>query len=117
MTAEANSNKATIPPLAAHFAQQTGHDLIQRDMRGRPYMPAGPMFFVFSYWLFQTGGLLGFGLKGHIGIISRLVFEPGADAKDVEQYLSDESAELLSKTKSPLNSLLELYLAPLLASV
>jgi hypothetical protein len=58
MTAEANSNKSTIPPLAAHFAQQTGHDLIQRDVRGRPYMPAGPMFFVFSYWLFQTGGLL-----------------------------------------------------------
>ena len=117
MNDEANSNKSTIPPMVAHFAQQTGHDLIQRDIKQRPYMLAGPMFFVFSYWLFQTGGLLGFGLRGRIGIISRLAFEPGAAAKEIEQYLSDESAELLSKAKSPPSSLLELYLVPLLASV
>ena len=117
MTAEANSDKPMIPPLAAYFAGQTGHDLIQRDIKRRPFMLAGPMFFVFSYWLFQTGGLLGFGLKGRIGVISKLMFEPGADPQEVAQYLSGESAALLAKPKTPPSSLLELYLAPLLASV
>jgi hypothetical protein len=117
MTSVPDSSKNTIPPLAAHFAQQTGHDLIQRDIKGRPYMLAGPMFFIFSYWLFQTGGLIGFGLRQHIGIISKLVFGPDADAKETERYLSDESAALLSRAGKEPVSLLELYLAPLLASV
>jgi hypothetical protein len=114
---ENTPKKSIIPPLAEHFAQQSGHDLIQRDLHQRPYMLAGPMFFVFSYWLFQTGGLLGYGLKGRIEIISKLLFDLGADPKDVEQYLGDESAALLAKPKSPPASLLELYLVPLLASV
>ena len=109
--------KRIIPPLAEHLAQEAGHDLIKRDIRQRPYMPAGPMFFVFSYWLFQTGGLLGYGLQKKIELLTKLLFEAGADPKDVGQYLIDESAGLLAKPKSPPTSLLELYLVPLLASV
>ena len=109
--------KRTIPPLAEHLAQEAGHDLIKRDIRQRPYMLAGPMFFVFSYWLFQTGGLLGYGLQNKIELPTKLLFEVGADPKEVERYLSDESAGLLAKHKTPPASLLELYLVPLLASV
>ncbi len=114
---EKTPQKRIIPPLAEYFAQQAGHDLIKRDIRQRPYMLGGPMFFIFSYWLFQNGGLLGFGLRGRIELITKLLFEPGATTKGVKQYLSDESAELLSKPKSPPDSLLELYLVPLLSSV
>ena len=110
-------NKKTIPPLAYHFAQQTGRSLIQRDIKQRPYMLAGPMFFTFSYWLFQTGGLAGFGLKDHAELISKLFFEPGANPKEVELYLKLESAELLSKAKKEPATLLELYLVPMLSSV
>jgi hypothetical protein len=117
MDGEANSNKSSIPPMVAWFAARTGSRLIQRDIRQRPYMLAGPMFFTFSYWLFQTGGLLGFGLRGHIEIISKLIFEAGADTGEVLRYLEGESAALISKSKNEPVSLLELYLVPLLASV
>ena len=80
-------------------------------------MLAGPMFFIFSYWLFQTGGLLGYGLQKKIGLLTKLLFETGADPAEVERYLGEESAGLLAKSKSPPTSLLELYLVPLLASV
>jgi hypothetical protein len=113
---EETPNKKIIPPLAYHFAQQTGRGLIQRDIRQRPYMLAGPMFFSFSYWLFQTGGLLGVGLNRHIGLISKLLFE-GTAAKDLERYLGEESALLLSKSKGEPATLLELYLVPPLSSV
>jgi len=106
-----------IPPLAEHLAQEAGHDLIKRDIRQRPYMLAGPMFFIFSYWLFQTGGLLGYGLQKKIGLLTKLLFETGADPAEVERYLGEESAGLLVKPKAPPSSLLELYLVPLLASV
>lgn len=109
--------KRKIPPLAEHLAQEAGHDLIQRDIRQRPYMLAGPMFFIFSYWLFQTGGLLGYGLQKKIVLLTKLLFEAGADPKEVERYLGAESAGLLAKPKTPPTSLLELYLVPLLASV
>ncbi len=104
-----------IPPLAEHLAQEAGHDLIKRDIRQRPYMLAGPMFFIFSYWLFQTGGLLGYGLQKKIGLLTKLLFETGADHAEVERYLGEESAGLLVKPKAPPSSLLELYLVPLQA--
>jgi hypothetical protein len=116
MNAEPEQPRSTIPPLAAHLAQQTGCSLIQREMNGRPYMPAGPMFFIFSYWLFQTGGLLGYGLKEHPAVISRLLFGE-ADPTEVAEYLHDESDDLLTRLKGSPKNLVDLYLAPLLASV
>ena len=114
--ASENTNEIKIPGLVYHIAAQTGRSLIQRDIKQRPFMPAGPMFFTFSYWIFQTGALLGYGLRGHIGIIAKLVFEPGADTAEVGLYLKEEGRALLSKSGEP-ESLVDLYLVPLLASV
>ena len=114
--ASENSNEIKIPALVYHFAAQTGRSLIQRDIKQRPYMPAGPMFFSFSYWLFQTGALMGYGMRDDIKKISRLAFE-GASRQEVEYYLKNESEELLLKSKTPPQNLLDLYLVPLLASV
>ena len=87
---------------------------------GKKYIRMGPMYGTVGYVLFQTGGLLGYGLVGYPKLLGELLIQP----KPLEdpgtvliKQLKPLALALLSEAALEQNNLHELYLIPELARV
>jgi len=83
---------------------------------GRAYVRLGPLFSVAGWWLFQTGGAFGYGLRGHPAILGKLL---GVPAEDAVSYVQDVLLNLASwqliQASDKDKSFFQLYLVPTLA--
>jgi len=64
--------------------EQVWSAVVEKGLFGRRYIRLGPVFLTLGGWCFQQGGALGYGLKGHAGILGKLL---GAEAGREEETI------------------------------
>jgi len=84
---------------------------------GKPYVRLGPLYSVAGWWLYQTGGAFGYGLKGRPAILGKLLGIPPEDAVSyVPEVLLDMASKQLTEASGKDKSFFQLYLVPTLAT-
>lgn len=83
---------------------------------GRTFVRQGPLFSAAGWWLFQTSGAFGYGLRQQPAIMGKLLGVPGENAANyVQTTLSELASEQLRYAADKERTFLHLYLVPTLA--
>lgn len=104
--------------IIVHFAIPLWQQFAERGLLGKPYVRTGPMFRAIGYLLFQTGGLLGYGLTGYPELLAKFfLLQP---TEDIGSFLEKEMKPLavaqLSKLAGKRRNFHNLYTVPELAA-
>ena len=70
---------SVIAALAVRHASEQG-------LFGKPFVRLGKLFIVVGYWVYQQGGALGYGLKGHPALLGKLL--PRVDTEQAAKYVA-----------------------------
>ena len=82
----------------------------------KKYIRLGPLYLSVMGWMFQCGGILGYGLRGHSVILAKLIGIPADRANDyVQNELGKLAADQLAKVSGKNKTLTDLFLHPVLA--
>ena len=104
--------------IISHFAIPLWRQFAEKGIFGKPYIRMGPMFASVGWVLFQTGGLLGYGLNEYPNLLGKFLLRSAIEQDTttiIEQELKSLADERLSNMKGKSKNLYELYLAPELA--
>lgn len=83
---------------------------------GKKYIRLGPLLSTVGGWMFQSGGTLGFGLRDHPMILTKLLGVPADRANDfVQGFLQKIATDLLMQVTGQDKTLTDLFLYPTLA--
>jgi len=99
----------------AHFGIPLWQQFGERGLFGKPYIRMGPMFSSVGWIMFQKGGLLGYGLRGHSDLLCKFLFSQDSEYDNetkLQNGLKPVGDDLLSKTDGEPNNLFELFLLP-----
>lgn len=58
----------------------------EQRLLGKPFVRLGKLFIVVGYWVYQQGGVLGYGLKGHPALLGKLL--PRVDPEQAAKYVA-----------------------------
>lgn len=85
---------------------------------GKKYIRLGPLISTVGNWMFQCGGTLGYGLRDHPVILTKLLGVPANRANEfVQDFLQKIATDLLMQVTKQDKTLTDLYLYPTLAQL
>jgi hypothetical protein len=98
MAPQGDSENAA-PTIVAYFAAMPLSQLMQQDSDGKRYLLMGSMYFSLFYWLFLSGGLIGFGLRNNPELLFKFLFHPKTEEDFVwiNKYFKDTGNALISE--------------------
>jgi len=111
------SEQSDLPSVTDRFGA-FAISMIREEGRlfGKPYTRLGSLFISAGYWLFQSGGALGYGLRGHPVILGKLLGSPPKSAGNyVQEVLLNLASEQLTQASGKDKNFFQLYLIPTLA--
>lgn len=83
---------------------------------GKKYIRLGPLFSTVGGWMFQAGGILGYGLRDHPVILGKLLGVPADRANEyVQNTLQEIATNQLAQASGKDKTLADLFLFPTLA--
>jgi hypothetical protein len=104
--------------LAIHFGVPLLQQFAEKGFFGKPFVRVGPMFTSVCPILFQTGALLGYGLRGYPGILGCLFVARRANAASyVLESWKKEASDFLARIQGTPSNLHELYVVPTLITI
>ena len=114
-----SAKQSDLPSVVDRFAAIAVSKVRQGGrLFGKTYVRQGPLHSVAGWWLFQTGGAFGYGLREHPAIIGKLLGVPGEDASTyVQTVLHDLASEQLTRASDKEKTFLQLYLVPTVAEL
>ena len=89
--------------------------VIERRWFGKPYVRLGPLYMIVGAWLFQQGGALGYGLKGHPHLLGRLL-KGFSGSQDSVDGLRPSAETYLERAKGNERTFYHIFAAPELLS-